>query len=90
MKRFSCFYTGRETEYGLGDCGLDCCYSWLSRYLKQGSVPVPIRKMWKEHSFSNFVMNILVYKFFGQWSKCVILISFCTSDDVHMTCETEY
>ena len=32
----------------MGDCGLDCCQSWLSRYLKQGSIPAPIKKIWKE------------------------------------------
>ena len=42
-----------DREYGLGDCGLDCCHSWLSRYLKQGSILIPIKKMWKEHCFCN-------------------------------------
>ncbi len=37
----------------MGDCGLDCCHSWLSRYLKQGSILIPIKKMWKEHCFCN-------------------------------------
>ena len=36
---------------GLGNCGLDCCQSWP--YLKQGSVLVPIKKMWTEHCFCN-------------------------------------
>ena len=38
-------------EYDLS--GLDCCHFWPSRYLNQGSVPVPIKKMWKEHCFCN-------------------------------------
>ena len=42
-----------DRKYGLDDCGLGCCHSWLSRYLKQRSVPVPIKKMWKEHCFYN-------------------------------------
>ena len=42
-----------DREYGLGDCGLDCCHSWPPWYLKQGSIPVPIKKMWKEHCFCN-------------------------------------
>ena len=67
----------------MGDCGLDCCHSWLSRYLKQGSIPVPIKKMWKEHCFCNEYTYLLRV-------KCVILISFCTCDDVHITCETDY
>ena len=73
----------------MGDCGLDCCHSWLSRYLKQGSVPVPIKKMWKEHCFCNEYIYLFI-KFFRQWFKCVILISFCTWDDVHITCEADY
>ena len=32
----------------------------------------------------------LFIKFFGRWFKCVILISFCTCDDVHVTRETDY
>ena len=35
-------------------------------------------------------MNILVSYVFLLWFKCVILISFCTCDDVHITCETDY
>ena len=35
----------RAWDRDLGDCGLDCCHSWLSWYLKQ--------KMWKEHCFCN-------------------------------------
>ena len=42
-----------DTEYGFGDCRLDCCTSWTSRYLKQGWVPVPVKKMWKEHCLCN-------------------------------------
>ena len=72
----------------MGDCGLDCCHSWLSRYLKQWSMPVPIKKTWKEHCFCNEYTCLL--SFFSQWFKCVILISFCTCDDVHITCETDY
>ena len=48
---------------GLGDCGPDCCHSWPSWYLRQGSVPVPIKKMWKEHCFCNeytCLLNLLV------------------------------
>ena len=29
-------------------------------------------------------------KFFGQWFRCVILVSFCTCDNVHTTCKTDY
>ena len=47
-------------------------------YLKQGSLPVTIKKMWKEHCFCNEYTCLL--SFFGQWFKCVILISFCTCD----------
>ena len=50
---FLAFTQAWNREYGLGDCGLDCCHSWPSQYLKQGSIPVPIRKMWKEHCFCN-------------------------------------
>ena len=53
MNRFFCFNTGCETENMAWVTGLDCCYSWSSQYLKQGSILVPIKKMWKEHCFCN-------------------------------------
>ena len=65
----------------MGTCGLDCCHSWPSLYLKQGSITVSIKKMQKEHCFCNEYICLL--KYFGHWFKCVILISFCT-------CETDY
>ena len=63
MKRFYCFYSGRETGCGLADYGPDCCHSWPSWYLKQGSIPVPVKKMWKEHHFCDeytCLLNLLV------------------------------
>ena len=47
-KKFLLLHRAWDREYGLGDSGLDCCHSWLSRYLKQGSNPVPIKKMWRK------------------------------------------
>jgi len=38
---FLALHRAWDSEYSLGDCGLDCCHSWQSRYLKQGSIPVP-------------------------------------------------
>jgi len=52
-KDFLAFTQVWGRKYSLGDCGLDCCHSWPSQYLKQGSIPVPIKKMWKEHCFCN-------------------------------------
>ena len=63
-----------DREYGLGDCGLDCCHSCLSRYLKQGSVPVPIKKMWKEHCFCNEYTCLL--SFFVNCSSVWLLYPF--------------
>ena len=82
------FTQGVRQRNALEDCGLDCCHSWLSWFLKQGSIQVPIQKMWKEHCFCNEYTYLL--SFLGQWFKCVILISFCTCDDVHITSETDY
>ena len=73
-----------DREYGLGDCRLDCCHSWLSQYLKQGSIPVPIKQMWKEHCFYNEYTCLLSFLVNGS------SISFCTCDDVYITCETDY
>ena len=53
---------------------LDCCHSWLSRYLKQGSVPVPIKKMWKEHCFCNEYTCLLSFLVNG--SNVLFLYSF--------------
>ena len=51
-----------DREYGLGDYGLDCCPSWPSRYLKHGSIPVPIKKYLKKCGKNiAFLINILVY-----------------------------
>ena len=53
----------RETENMAWVTGVDCCHSWPSRYLKQGSALIPIKKMWKEHCFCNeytCLLNILV------------------------------
>ena len=49
----------------LRDCGLDCCHSWPSRYLKKGSVPVPIKKMWKEHCFCHEYTCLLSFSVNG-------------------------
>ena len=58
-KDFLAFTQGIFTrEYGLGDCGLVCCHSWLSPYLKQGQYRFQSRKCGKNIAF---VMNILVY-----------------------------
>ena len=51
-KDFLAFKPGMRPRIWLG-CWLDCCHFWLFRYLKQGSVPVPVKKMWKEHCFCN-------------------------------------
>ena len=47
-----------DREYGFGDCGLDCCPSWPSWYLKQGQYPFRSRKCGNNIAF---VMNIPVY-----------------------------
>ena len=83
-KDFLAFTQGRE--YGLGDCGLDCCHSWLSRYLKQGSVLVPIKKMWKEHCFCNEYTYLLSFLVIG--SSVLFLYPFVLV--MMSTCETDY
>ena len=83
-KIFLLLHRAWDREYGLGDCGLDCCHSWLSRCLKQGSIPVPIKKMWKEHCFCNEHTCLLSFLVNGS------SISFCTCDDVYITYETDY
>ena len=77
QKKFLLLHRAWDREYGLGDCWLDCCHSWLSRYLKQGSIPVPIKKMWKEHCFYNEYTCLLSFLVNGS------SISFCTCDDVY-------
>ena len=64
-KTFLLLHRAWDKEYGLGDCGLDCCHSWLSRYLKQGSVPVPIKKMWKDRCFCNEYTCLLSFLVHG-------------------------
>ena len=58
-------YSGHETGCGLGDCGPECCHSWPSWCLRQGSitVPLPVNQMWKEHCFCteySCLLNLLV------------------------------
>ena len=68
--------------------GLDCFHFWLSRYLKQGSILVPIKKMWKEHCFCDeytYLLSFLVIS-----SSVLFLHLFVLCDDVHLTCETDY
>ena len=66
--------------------GLDCCHSWPSQYLKQGSVPVPIKKMWKEHCFCNEYTCLLSFLVKGSsvWSLYHFVLVMMS------TCETDY
>ena len=48
------------------------------------SILVPIKKMWKEHCFCNECTCLLILLVNGS------SISFCTWDDVYITCETDY
>ena len=46
-KYFLVLHMAWNRDYGLGDCGLDCCHSWPSQYLKQGSIWFQSRKCGK-------------------------------------------
>ena len=51
---------------------------------KAGSIPVPTKKVWKKHCFCNEYICLLSFLVKGS------SISFCTYDDVHIKCETDY
>ena len=71
---FLAFTQGLRQRIWLAGRGLDCCHSWLSWYLKQGSIPVPIKKMWKEHCFCNEYTCLL--SFFVSGSSVLFLYPF--------------
>ena len=60
-KIFLLLHRAWDREYGLGDCGLVCCHSLPSQYLKQVSILVPIMKMWKEHCFCNEYSLLFIF-----------------------------
>ena len=80
-KDFLAFMQGmRQRIWLLGDCGLDCCHSWLSWYLKQGSIRVPIKKMWKEHCFCNEYTCLLSFLVNGSYPFVLVMMSTCETD----------
>ena len=82
-------FTQGVRQRHLGDCGPDCYHSWPSWYLKQGSIPVAIKKMWTEHCFCNeytCLLNLLVNVLSVWWLYPFVLVM----NGVYITCDTDY
>ena len=69
-KDFLAFTQGVRQRIWLGWLWTRLLPLLASQYLKQGSIPVPIKKMLKKHCFCNKYTCLL--RFFDQWFKCVI------------------